>query len=53
MGNEKKVEDVNELLRIEVNGLNLAQLVFCQAVLFPEIAYVIDMHADALIELGD
>lgn len=48
-----KCNDVNELIRIEFGGMNLAQLVFCQAVLFPELAHVIDSYADALIELGD
>ena len=49
----KKCEDVNELISVEFGGMNLAQLIFCQAVLFPEIAKVIDNYADALIELGD
>lgn len=54
MGKEcKNCNDVNELIRIEFGGMNLAQLVFCQAVLFPEIAKVIDDYSDALIELGD
>lgn len=45
--------DVNDLIKVTFTGLNLAQLVFVQAVLMPEIARLIDSYADALIELGD
>lgn len=45
--------DVNDLIRVEFGGMNLAQLVFCQAVVLPEIAEVIDKYVDAIIGLGD
>lgn len=52
-GEKKKENDVNKLIRVEFGGMNLAQMVFCQAVVFPEIAHVIDSYADAIIELGE
>lgn len=52
MGKEN-VCDINDLIEVRFNRLNLGQLLFVQAVLAPEIAYVIDKYADAILELGE
>lgn len=53
MGKEKEKCDINDSIEIHFNGMNLAQMVFVQAVLVPELLHVIDSYADALTELGD
>lgn len=50
---KEKVCDINELIEVNFINMNLAQMVFTQAVIVPELVHVIEMYADALIELGD
>lgn len=50
---EREKRDVNDLIEVNFINLNMAQMIFTQAVLVPEIANVIDKYADALVELGD
>lgn len=51
MGERKR--DVNDLIEVTFKNMNLAQMLFVQAVLVPELTAVIDSCADALVELDD
>lgn len=50
---KEKVCDINELIEVHFKNLNVAQLLFIQAVVATEISEVIDKYADAILELGD
>lgn len=50
---EREKRDVNDLVEVNFINLNMAQMIFVQAVLVPEIVALIDAYADSLVELGD